>query len=80
MHHATGLPTGRKRSDTHLPPALVYSAQAAEPTGSGNPEKHVQHILVLFSLPLWLPVRLLLLMVISGQGGAFYHTVLSYLG
>ena len=34
-----GLPTRGEISDTHLPGAPVYSAQAAEPTGSGNPEK-----------------------------------------
>ena len=34
-----GLPTRGEISDTHLPGAPVYSAQAAEPIGSGNPEE-----------------------------------------
>lgn len=81
MHHATGLPTGRKSSDTHLPPAPVYAGPAAEPTGSGNPEKRqAQCVRVHFSLPRLLPMRLLLPVVISGQGGAFYHTVLLHSG
>lgn len=80
MHHATGLSTGRKRSDTHLPRAPVYSAQAAEPTGSGNPEKKQgQHILIHFPFVHWLLWGSCAQWQSRGRG-AFYNTVLLYSG